>query len=117
MEGVSPTDVQAYLYMAPNAIDYSGYPDCRPEFYESAVETLNLGSRLFTQYGIRIEVKTPILAMTKADIVRLAVELKVPLELTWSCYKGGEKPCGECDSCSLRAKGFEEAGVEDPALG
>jgi 7-cyano-7-deazaguanine synthase len=74
-----------------------------------------LGSKLGSQYNRPIAIETPIISMTKAEIVKLAVELKAPLEFTWSCYEGGDRPCGKCDSCILRAKGFEEAGYEDPA--
>ena len=116
MEGVSPADVQAYLYMAPNAIDYSGYPDCRPEFFQKMRESLGYGSKLWTEYQIPLQIETPIIEMSKADIVRLGTELRAPLELTWSCYLGGDVPCGRCDSCILRANGFKDAGIADPAL-
>ena len=109
-------DVEATIFVAANAIDYSGYPDCRPEFYQAAVETLRLGSKLGTQYGISFTVETPLIDKSKADIVRLAVEAGAPLAHTWSCYEGGARPCGRCDSCQLRAKGFAEAGVADPTL-
>lgn len=115
-EGVSPADVSATLFIAANAIDYSGYPDCRPEYYEAVRETLRLGSKLGTQYGVPMRIETPLIALSKADIVRLAVDVRAPLELTWSCYADGERPCGRCDSCQLRAKGFAEAGVLDPTL-
>ncbi len=116
LEGVSPTDVQAYLYMAPNAIDYSGYPDCRPEFFQKMGESLGYGSKLWSEYHVPLQVETPIIRMSKADIVRLGLELRAPLELTWSCYRGGDVPCGRCDSCILRANGFRDAGLSDPAL-
>ena len=115
-EGLKPDDAKAHVYMAPNAIDYSGYPDCRPEFFEQVGRTLEYGSKLWTQYGVQITVETPILKLSKAEIVRMAIELNVPLELTWSCYEGGEAPCGGCDSCVLRARGFTEAEVPDPLL-
>jgi 7-cyano-7-deazaguanine synthase len=102
--------------MAPNAIDYSGYPDCRPEYFHKMTEALAYGSKLWTEYQIPIQVKTPIIELSKMEIVKLGLRLKAPLELTWSCYQGGAVPCGSCDSCLLRAKGFEEAGVSDPAL-
>ena len=102
--------------MAPNAIDYSGYPDCRPEFFEKMGETLAYGSKLWTEYHVPLQIETPIIAMTKADIVRLGFEIRAPLELTWSCYQGGDVPCGRCDSCILRANGFRDAGFSDPAL-
>ena len=109
-------EVEARLYMAPNAIDYSGYPDCRPEFFHQMAQTLHFGSKLGTQYGVDIKVETPIISMSKPEIVRLGTELDAPLEHTWSCYEGGETPCGVCDSCILRAKGFADAGVPDPLL-
>src|SRR4029078_9836934 len=94
---------------------YSGYPDCRPEFYAAAVETLRLGSKLGTQYGVPLTLQTPIIDRTKAEIVRLALDVGAPLELTWSCYEGGATPCGRCDSCILRARGFAEGNASDPA--
>lgn len=107
--------VQAQAIIAgPNAVDFSGYPDCTPAFFKSAAEALNRGTQRGVQEGI--EVLAPLMRMSKAEIVKLAAELKVPFELTWSCYAGGEKPCGHCDSCKLRAKGFAEAGVHDTAL-
>ena len=113
---VLPEDVQAYIYMAPNAIDYSGYPDCRPEFFQKMGESLGYGSKLWTEYHVPLQIEIPIIEMSKADIVRLAMELEAPLELTWSCYQGGEIPCGRCDSCILRASGFSAAGYPDPAV-
>ena len=115
--GADPASLEATVFIAANALDYSGYPDCRPEFYAAVVETLRLGSKLGTQYGVPIRVETPLIAMSKADIVRAAVAAGAPLEHTWSCYAGGARPCGQCDSCLLRAKGFAEAGLPDPALG
>jgi len=100
-----------------NARDYSGYPDCRPEFI-AAFETL---ASLATRAGVggaRIRVRTPLIAMTKAEIIRKGVELGLDYGLTTSCYDpdGGGRPCGHCDSCVLRARGFEEAGVADPLV-
>lgn len=103
------------IICGPNAVDYSGYPDCRPEFYKSLQEAINKGTKNPT-LGRKIELLTPIINMSKAEIVKLGIELKAPLQYTWSCYKGGKKPCGHCDSCKLRAKGFKEANVVDPAL-
>ena len=114
--GENPENIEALIYMAPNAIDYSGYPDCRPEFYKAITETINLGSKIHTEYGIPFQIKTPIIDLSKADIARLAYELSVPIEETWSCYRGQSLPCGECDSCILRAKGFKEAKLVDPLL-
>jgi 7-cyano-7-deazaguanine synthase len=116
VEGLDPKAVSANLYMAPNAIDYSGYPDCRPEFFDQIKRTLRFGSKLWTQYEVPIGVETPIIELSKSEIVELAVRLKVPLEHTWSCYEGGDVPCGVCDSCILRARGFEQAGTLDPLL-
>jgi 7-cyano-7-deazaguanine synthase len=101
------------VFIATNAVDFSGYPDCTPEFIESFQRTLDVGTRAGRDgKGIRIE--APILRKSKSEIVKEAVRLKVPLELTWSCYKGGRKACGRCDSCLLRLEGFKAAGVEDP---
>lgn len=116
VEGVDPAAVTAAVYMAPNALDYSGYPDCRPEFYDAMKGALALGSKIWSEYHIPIEVETPIIDLSKAQIVALGMELEAPLEHTWSCYEGGETPCGSCDSCILRAKGFAEAGIPDPLL-
>jgi 7-cyano-7-deazaguanine synthase len=115
-QGARPEDVEAVIFVAANALDYSGYPDCRPEFYRAVVETLRLGSKLGTQYGVPFRIETPIIDKSKADIVRLAAGVGAPLQYTWSCYEGGAQPCRRCDSCLLRAKGFEEAGLPDPAL-
>lgn len=116
VKGAAPGDIEPALYIAANALDYSGYPDCRPEYYAAAAETLRLGSKIGTQYGLAMRIETPLIDKTKADIVRLARDLDAPLDLTWSCYSDGLRPCGECDSCILRAKGFAEAGMADPAL-
>ena len=116
VEGVDASEAAASVYMAPNALDYSGYPDCRPEFYEAVRRTLELGSKLWTEYGVPIGIETPIIDLTKAEIAALGTRLGAPLEHTWSCYEGGEAPCGSCDSCILRARGFAEAGIPDPLL-
>jgi 7-cyano-7-deazaguanine synthase len=115
-QGVDPAEIEPTLFVAANAIDYSGYPDCRPAFYEAAAETMRLGSKLGTRYGVPFRVATPLIDKSKADIVRVAQAVGAPLEHTWSCYEGGSRPCGRCDSCVLRAKGFAEAGASDPAL-
>ena len=116
VEGVDASEVAASVYVAPNALDYSGYPDCRPEFYENMRRTLELGSKLWTEYAVPIRIETPIIDLTKAEIATLGIRLGAPLEHTWSCYQGGEAPCGSCDSCILRARGFAEAGMPDPLL-
>ncbi|MEM3341615.1 MAG: 7-cyano-7-deazaguanine synthase QueC [Thermoplasmata archaeon] len=100
------------VYIGVNAIDYSGYPDCRPQFIKAFEEAANLATgNGFTKH---LKVETPLQNLSKAEIVKLAVKIGVPVEKTWSCYRGGEKPCGRCDSCVLRLKGFREAGIEDP---
>src|SRR5436305_14190178 len=103
------------VYLGVNALDYSGYPDCRPEFIEAFGRTAALALKRGVE-GRPVEIRTPLIDLTKAEIVRLGVDLGAPLELTWSCYLGGDAPCAQCDACRLRAKGFAEAGVDDPAL-
>ena len=99
------------IVAGPNAIDFSGYPDCTPQFFTAAGRAINLGTKCGVTKGV--EVLAPLMDLSKTDIVKLGVKLGVPFELTWSCYNGGEKPCGHCDSCKLRARGFAEAGVKD----
>ena len=113
---VDPKELEASIFIAANAIDYSGYPDCRPAYYEKMAKALFEGSKLGTYYGKPINIETPIILKTKAEIVKLGMELKAPLEYTWSCYEGGEVPCDRCDSCILRAKGFADAGYDDPLI-
>lgn len=103
------------VFIGVNVLDYSGYPDCRPEFIKAFQEVARVGQKRGVE-GNPVEIYTPLIDLSKAGIARMAVELKVPIELTWSCYSGGDSPCGVCDSCRLRAKGFAEAGIEDPAL-
>jgi len=103
------------IYFGANALDYSGYPDCRPEFIEAFEAMITRGTKSGAVRPLRIV--TPLLRLSKAEIVSLGAQLGVPFEMTWSCYEGGEFPCGECDACVLRAKGFREAGMEDPLLG
>ncbi len=104
------------IFIGANAIDYSGYPDCRPEYFAQFEKMLKLGTKQGVE-GKSIEIKTPLIGFRKSEIIRLAADLHVPLEWTWSCYRGGEAPCGTCDSCLLRAEGFKAAGIDDPALG
>ena len=98
-----------------NSQDYSGYPDCRPEFNRAFERAARMGTRRGAE-GRKISVLAPLQRLDKAAIVRLALRLRVPLELTWSCYRGGKRPCGLCDSCQLRARGFAAAGLPDPAI-
>lgn len=102
-----------HIYIGVNALDYSGYPDCRPEFIAAVGETLQVGTKAGVE-GTAIAIETPLLHWTKAEIVRQGMAIDVPYELTTSCYQGGEEACGECDSCRLRLKGFAEAGFVDP---
>lgn len=97
------------IYIGAVSEDSSGYPDCRPEYYEAYQNLVNVG----TKKG-GIEIVTPLLYLTKAQIIKKALQLKAPLELSWSCYAREDKACGECDSCALRLKGFQEVGIEDP---
>jgi 7-cyano-7-deazaguanine synthase len=115
-EGVPPQDISAAVFVAANALDYSGYPDCRPDFFQAAEAMLAKGSKLTTAYGVPVHALTPLINLSKAEIAQLGTALGAPLDLTWSCYQGGSTPCGVCDSCLLRAKGFAEAGLKDPAL-
>jgi 7-cyano-7-deazaguanine synthase len=103
------------IFIGANAIDYSGYPDCRPEFFRAFEKVLKVGTKAGVE-GAPIAIEHPILRSSKADIVRLGKKLKAPLELTWSCYQGGAKACGKCDSCLLRLKGFEDAGYKDEII-
>ncbi|MDW7673873.1 MAG: 7-cyano-7-deazaguanine synthase QueC [Bacillota bacterium] len=100
------------IYLGVNALDYSGYPDCRPEFIASLEETINLSSKKYVELGEKIQVATPLLHWTKAEIIKEGMRLNTPYHLSISCYLGTN--CGECDSCRLRLKGFSEAGYTDP---
>ena len=104
-----------YIFIGANAIDYSGYPDCRPEYFQAFERLLQVGTKAGVE-GRSIQIKAPLLTLNKKEIVLLGKELGVPFGTTWSCYTGGETPCGQCDSCLLRAKGFCEAGLEDPLI-
>ena len=98
------------IYIGAVAEDSSGYPDCRPVFYEAFQKAIDAGTKPETQ----IEIKTPIIHLSKAQIVKKGVELNAPLHLSWSCYRNEDLACGTCDSCALRLRGFEQAGVKDP---
>lgn len=100
------------VFIGVNSLDYSGYPDCRPEFLQAFQRVLDVGTKAGLE-GRAPRIEAPLLNMTKAEIVRLGKKLGAPLSLTWSCYRGAEKACGRCDSCLLRLKGFREAGVKD----
>jgi 7-cyano-7-deazaguanine synthase len=101
------------VFIGANAVDYSGYPDCRPEFIDAMREVARLGTRRGVE-GDPITIEAPILGDTKSSIVRRGLDLGVPFGLTWSCYQGRHRACGRCDSCQLRLQGFADAGVDDP---
>jgi len=105
------------IFIGVNALDYSGYPDCRPEFIHAFEGMANLATKAGVEGTLRTKIHTPLISLSKAEIVRLGHELKVPFEITLSCYDpdASGRPCGECDSCILRARGFEQAGIADPA--
>ncbi len=113
--GIAETRGSDAVYLGVNALDYSGYPDCRPEFVEAFERAAALGLKRGVE-GDPVEFRVPLVDRTKVEIVKLAVELGAPIELTWSCYRGGTQPCRSCDACALRAKGFAQAGLGDPAL-
>jgi len=98
------------IFVGAVAEDSSGYPDCRPEYYTAFNRVIAAGTKPETQ----LEIVTPVIHLRKSEIVRRGRELGAPFELTWSCYQGQDRACGVCDSCALRLRAFEEAGVEDP---
>ena len=106
----------ADIFIGVNSLDYSGYPDCRPEFIEAFEEMANLATKAGVEGRMGLKIHTPLIRLSKAEIVKLGVQLGLDFSLTHSCYDpdAGGRPCGQCDSCVLRRKGFEEAGVEDP---
>ena len=104
------------IYIGVSEVDYSGYVDCREEFIRSMEETINKGTVMAAEHGKKIRIHTPFINKTKSEEIQLGEKLGVDWSLTWSCYRGGEKPCGTCDSCLLRAKAFSEAGVVDTSL-
>ena len=101
------------IFIGATAQDYSGYPDCRPEYIKAYQKMADLATKRGVE-GKSIRIEAPLLHLTKAEIIKRGLELHVPLEKTWSCYQGGRKACGKCDSCLLRLKGFKESGSCDP---
>ena len=101
------------IFLGVNAVDFSGYPDCRPDFIQAYQHMANLATKRGIQ-GNSILIKAPLLHLTKSEIIQQGVHLNVPFESTWSCYQGKEKACGCCDSCILRLKGFMDAKTDDP---
>jgi len=106
----------ADIFIGVNALDYSGYPDCRPEFIEAYEHMANLATKAGVEGRMHLRIHTPLIRLSKAEIVKLGAQLRLDFSLTHSCYDPDEagRPCGQCDSCLLRRKGFEEAGVKDP---
>jgi len=104
------------IFIGVNAIDYSGYPDCRPEYIDAFERMANLATKAAVEGGIKIRIRTPLIQLTKAQIIQKGIELGVDYALTHSCYDPSSQglACGRCDSCRLREKGFKEAGVSDP---
>jgi len=100
------------IFIGAHAQDYSGYPDCRPEFFKAFIKMAKVG----TVAGKKIKILAPLLNMGKGKIIKLGRSLEVPFNLTWSCYRGNKNPCGRCDSCYYRVKGFKEAGIMDPLI-
>lgn len=101
------------IFIGVNAVDYSAYPDCRPNYIRAYQHLTNLATKRAVK-GKTIRIKAPLLSLSKAEIIKKGVKLHVPFEKTWSCYKGDLKACGRCDSCRLRLKGFQEAKIKDP---
>jgi 7-cyano-7-deazaguanine synthase len=119
-----------HIYVGANAVDYSGYPDCRPEYLKAFEEMANLATKISVEGTLRFSINAPLVSMKKSDIIKEGARLGLDYALTWSCYdpqSTGAKtgagplqafvPCGRCDSCIIRAKGFSEAGIEDPLSG
>jgi len=96
-----------------HSIDYSGYPDCRPEYIKAFQKLIDTGTRKTIEGG-RIDLKTPLILMRKSEIIKLGISLGLDFSITWSCYKGGTKACGICDSCRIRLDAFKQAGIVDP---
>jgi len=104
------------IVIGANQLDYSGYPDCREEFLQAFENMANLATKAATADQRRFRILAPLLHLTKSEIIKLGTELGVDYSLTWSCYMGLDEPCGRCDSCLLRAEGFRQAELADPAI-
>lgn len=105
-----------HIYIGISQVDYSGYVDCRREFVDAMQRVINQGTVMGAEKGMPITIHAPFMNITKAEEIKIGYSLGVDFGLTWSCYRGGEHPCGNCDSCLLRAKAFAEAGIEDSGL-
>lgn len=109
----------ADIFLGVNAVDYSGYPDCRPEYIAAYEQMANLATKAGVEGAQRLKIHTPLITLTKAQIIRRGLDLGVDYSLTTTCYDpdpASGKPCGRCDACQLRIKGFQENGMEDPAM-
>ncbi|OQY09932.1 MAG: 7-cyano-7-deazaguanine synthase QueC [Fusobacteriia bacterium 4572_132] len=102
------------IFIGVSEVDYSGYVDCRQEFLEAMEVAINKGTVMGAEKGKKIKIEAPFIDMTKTEEIELGIKLGVNYGMTWSCYKGGEKACGVCDSCQLRLNAFKKAGLEDP---
>ena len=103
------------VFIGANILDWSGYPDCTPSYFKAWEKLVKEGTKA-GRIGRKIKIKAPLIKKSKADIIKTGKKLGVPFHLTWSCYRGKDLPCGNCDSCKLRRKGFKEAGVTDPVI-
>jgi 7-cyano-7-deazaguanine synthase len=101
------------IFIGANQVDYSGYPDCREEYLRAFETMANLATKAGVEGTMRFKIEAPLIKMTKAEIIKEGSRLGLDYGLTWSCYKGGDKPCGQCDSCKLRLAAFEAAGLKD----
>ena len=109
------------IFIGANAVDYSGYPDCRPEYIKAFEDMANLATKASVEGNLKFEICAPLINLTKAEIIKKGTELGVDYSFTWSCYdpvleQSEYRPCGKCDSCMFRAKGFHEAGINDPLI-
>ena len=114
---MAPEKIEAEdIFFGANQLDYSGYPDCRGEYIRAFEEMANLATKAGVEGRLKVKIHTPLIQMTKAEIVRKGLELGLDFSLTWSCYDptADGLACGLCDSCQLRLKGFREAGIDDP---
>jgi 7-cyano-7-deazaguanine synthase len=110
--GLAESSGSSTVFIGANSLDYSGYPDCRQEYFNAMEESLNLGTH--RNGGAKIRIMAPLIKLTKDEIIRKGLSIGVPYKLTWSCYEGGSKACGKCDSCLLRLRGFMLADSRDP---
>lgn len=106
------------IFIGANVVDYSGYPDCRPEYLNAFEQMANLATKASVEKKMKFKINAPLVKMTKAEIIKKGLELGIDYSLTWSCYdpKSDGRPCGACDSCVIRAKGFKDAGTKDTLL-